>query len=370
MNRQIKPRKEVNVMRGFAPDLCDRTVSELQSLLQRDDIIKLSFNESPYGPSPEVVNAMVEAASRAHFYHDPEGKTVRRAIANRYGLTADNVILSNGADEAIALIAQAFLSSGQEVITVWPSFGQYAFGAKLMGAELIQVPVKEDMAADCQAIAQAVTEKTALVFLCNPNNPTGTIIGGKELEYLLSEIPEHILVVLDEAYAEYVDDSRYTSGIELLAQFPNLVSVRTFSKIYGLAGLRLGYCIAHRSVIEVIDRVRSPFNVNSVAQEAALAALSDEMYCQRIAACNKKERQRLTAVLTNLGYTVYPSQTNFLFADTGQDSQDLCRYLEQNGILIRPGSNWHMPNFIRVTLGNALQNDKLIETIRKFLWSC
>lgn len=369
MNKLIEPREAVKALRGFAPDLCDRTIGELRKLLKREDIIKLSFNESPYGPSEEVVAAMAAAASQAHLYHDPEAKDVRCAIANQYGLAADNVILSNGADEAIALIAQAFLSSGQEVITIQPSFGQYAFGAMLMGAKLIQVPVKRDMIIDCQAVAQAITDKTAMVFLCNPNNPTGTIIGGEELKCLLSGIPGHILVVLDEAYAEYVDDSRYISGTELLVQFPNVITVRTFSKIYGLAGLRMGYCLAQQSVIDVLDRVRSPFNVNSIAQEAVLAALGDEAYCRRIAACNKTERHRVTEALTALGYMVYPSQTNFIFADIGQDSLALCCHLEKNGIIIRPGSNWNKPSCVRITLGNALQNDRLIKTIREFLRS-
>lgn len=366
MNKHfIQPREAVRALRGFTPDLSDRTIRELKKLLGREDVIKLSFNESPYGPSPQVITALGEAAAQAHLYHDPEGKELRVALAQHFGVTSDGVFLANGADEIITLVAQAFLSPGDEVIVADPTFGQYAFAARLMGAQPVVVPVRTDLSTDLDAMAGAITASTKLIVLCNPNNPTGLVFGGNELEIFLKKVPAQVLVLLDEAYAEYVDSSDFVSGIDLLDKYPNIIAVRTFSKIYGLAGLRLGYGITRPQVAELIDRVRSPFNVNALAQSAALAALADTSYCARTAALNGTERRRLTAALSALGYKVYPSQTNFIFADIGQDSDALCQQLANEGIIIRSGSNWLMPTFVRITLGNSLQNDKLIAALQK-----
>lgn len=367
MNKHsIQPREAVRALRGFTPDLSDRTIPELRRILGREDVIKLSFNESPYGPSPQVITALGEAAAQAHLYHDPEGKELREALAQHFAITADSVFLANGADEIITLIAQAFLSPGDEVIVTDPTFGQYAFAAKLMGAQPVVVPVRANLSTDLAAMAGAITGLTKLIVLCNPNNPTGLIIGSDELAGFLEQIPGHVLVVLDEAYAEYVDDSQFLSGIGLVDKYPNIIAVRTFSKIHGLAGLRLGYGIAHPQVAALIDRVRSPFNVNALAQVAALAALADTSYSARVATLNAAERRRLTAALTALGYKVYSSQANFVFADTGQDSEQLCQALAKEGIIIRNGANWAMPAFVRITLGNSLQNDRLIESVKNF----
>lgn len=367
MNKHsIQPREAVRALRGFTPDLSDRTIPELRRLLGREDIIKLSFNESPYGPSPRVITALGEAAAQAHLYHDPEGKELREALASHFGVTAEGVFLANGADEIITLVAQAFLSPGDEVVVADPTFGQYAFAAKLMGAQPVVVPVRQDLSTDLEAMAAAITASTKLVVLCNPNNPTGLIVKGSKMADFLARVPAEVLVLLDEAYAEYVDAPEFVSGVELVDKYPNIIAVRTFSKIYGLAGLRLGYGIAHPQVTGMIDRVRSPFNVNALAQTAALAAVADRPYCARTAALNGAERKRVTEALTRLGYTVYPSQTNFVFADTGEDSENVCRALANEGIIIRSGSNWSMPTFVRITLGNSLQNDKLIAVIEKY----
>lgn len=367
MNKHsIQPREAVRALRGFTPDLSDRTIPELRQLLGREDVIKLSFNESPYGPSPQVITALGEAAAQAHLYHDPEGKELRVALAQHFGVTSDGIFLANGADEIITLVAQAFLSPGDEVIVADPTFGQYAFAARLMGAQPVVVPVRPDLTTDLDAMAGAITASTKVIVLCNPNNPTGLVFGGNELENFLKKVPEQVLVLLDEAYAEYVDSSEFISGIDLLDKYPNIIAVRTFSKIYGLAGLRLGYGITRPQVAELIDRVRSPFNVNALAQAAALAALADTSYCVRIAALNGTERRRLTAALSALGYKVYPAQTNFIFADIGKNSDALCQALVNEGIIIRSGSNWSMPTFVRITLGNSLQNDKLIAALQNY----
>ena len=366
MSKTIEPRNAVKNLRGFSPDWPDRTIPELQQLFGREDVVKLSFNESPYGPSPQAVAALVAAVSQAHLYHDPEGKDLRSAIAEKYGVGAGNIILANGADEVISLIGQAFLSPQDQAIAVEPSFGQYAFVAKLMGAEPVAVPVRADLTADVEAIVRAINEQTKLIVLCNPNNPTGVITTCEELEYLAAHTPSHVLLVLDEAYAEYADDGKYASGVSLLERYENVIIVRTLSKIYGLAGLRLGYAIGHASLMDVINRVRSPFNVNALAQAAAVAALADEGFCLQAAGRNKAERERVTAALTAVGYKVYPSQTNFVFVDTGEDSTGLCEFLAHQGLIIRSGANWKLLDFVRITLGNAAQNDRLIEAVQSF----
>ena len=363
----IVPREAVRGLRGFMPDLPDRTIPELRRLLGIKDVIKLSFNESPYGSSPKAVAAMQQAALDVHFYHDPEGKEVRESLAAYHGVSAEGIFLANGADEVITLLAQTFLSTGDEAIVADPSFGQYAFAAKLMGAIPVAVPVRADMALDLTAMAEAISARTKLIFICNPNNPTSVISGGEELGVFMAKVPPSVVVVLDEAYAEYVDDSRYVSGITLLDRFPNIITVRTFSKVYGLAALRLGYGMASPKLSALVERVRAPFNVNALAQAAAIAALQDIAFRDTVVERNKAERTRVAAALANFGFTVYPSQTNFIFADAGRDSEKLCQALAEQGIIIRPGSNWGLPSHTRISLGTGQQNDKLIEALTGLL---
>ncbi|SDF62845.1 histidinol-phosphate transaminase [Sporolituus thermophilus] len=361
----IEPRPAVHQLRAFTPDLPDRTVGELRRLLGLDEVIKLSFNESPYGPSPRVAEALQQAARYVHWYHDPEGKELREKLAARYGVGSEQIFLANGADEAITLIAQAYLSPGDEAVIPAPTFGACAFSTRLVGATPVFVPVRQDLAIDLAAMAQAVTPRTKLVYLCNPNNPTGMMTGGDELRRFVAGLPEHVVVLIDEAYAEFVTDPAYLSGISLLPDHANVVAVRTFSKIYGMAALRLGYGIARPELVATVNRVRNPFNVNFLAHMAALAALADDDFHRLVAARNAEQRRRLTDAFTAMGWQVCPSQTNFLFADTGQDSAALCLALARQGIIIRPGHGWQRPSFVRITVGSPEQNDKLLAALRQ-----
>lgn len=365
----IRPRAVVNQLRAFTPDLPDRTVPELCRMLGRDDVIKLSFNESPYGSSPNVAAAIAKAAMNIHCYHDPEGKALRNALANLYEVNSDHIFLANGADEAITLIAQAFLSPGEEAIIPAPTFGACSFSTRLVGAEPVMVPVKADYGIDLEAMAAAVSDKTKLVYLCNPNNPTSMILSSNELRQFIARLPKTAVIVIDEAYAEYVTDPDFLSGLELLDDYPNIIVVRTFSKIYGMAALRLGYGIASPEVVSMINRVRNPFNVNYIAHAAALAALADDDFRIAVSSRNADERQRLTTFFTELGWRVNPSQTNFLLVDTGCDSAALCSALTTEGIIIRPAHGWHLPHHIRITIGSPEQNDRLIDAIKTFVGS-
>lgn len=356
-------RQEVCDLQGFCPQLPDRTIDELKTILGREDVIKLSFNESPYGPSPQAIAAIIRAARYAHLYHDAEGKKLRAAIGKQYGFDEQQVFMANGADEIITLLAQAFLAPGDEVVMPTPTFGAYAVAAKLMGAQPVSVPVNQDMAIDFSGLSRKINTKTKMIFICNPNNPTGTLAEGAALTEFLRDLPDSIMVVLDEAYGEYVTSSDFVSGTELLTAMPNVITVRTFSKIYGLAGLRLGYGIASSQVVDVINRVRSPFNVNMLVQEAALAAIEDQGFKDKIIALNASERDKLTDGLKKLGFTVYASQTNFVFADSGMDSEKLCAALAQQGIIIRPAKGWDLPTYVRISIGNGEQNQELLKQL-------
>ncbi|EGO64372.1 histidinol-phosphate transaminase [Acetonema longum] len=364
---RIEPRSVVKELHAFHPAMPDRTRSELRQMLGREEIVKLSFNESPYGPSPKAVAAIQAAAGQIHCYPDAEGKTLRTQIASFYTLEADMVYLGNGGDETITLVTQGFLSPGEEAIIPQPTFEQYAFAARLAGGIPVRVGRGSDMRTDLPGMLAAVTPRTKMIFLCNPNNPTGMLIRGAELRSFLRQVPEHVMVVLDEAYGEFVTDPAFVSGIQLLAEFPNVLTIRTFSKVYGLAGLRLGYGIARAETVSLLQRVRSPFNVNCLVLAAAISALDDTDFVASVARRNSLERERLTREFTVLGFKVYPSQTNFLFVDLGFDSTGLCGSLARDGIIIRPGTGWQLPTFVRISIGSSEQNSLLLAAVKKAL---
>ena len=273
--------------------------------------------------------------------------------------------MSNGADEAVVLLAQAFLAPGDEAVIISPTFGQYAFAVQYMGACPVAAPVDENMAVDFAVLREKLHPKTKMIFICNPNNPTGVLAAKEELLAFLQDVPKNVIVVLEEAYSEIVTDVNFLSGLTLIPTMPNVVVVRTFSKIYGLAGLRLGYGVASVPIIQAIDKVRCLYNVNMLAEEAAVAALKDQDFTQKVAALNAVEREWLTTELMNLGFKVYPSQTNFIFLDSGKDGEQICRELLAAGIVIRSGKNWNLPTHLRISIGNKTQNQRLLEFLHK-----
>ncbi len=336
-------------------------------LLKKDSVVKLSFNENPYGPSPKAVEAIVAAACQSHLYHDIEAKDLRRKIANHYQLKMENVYVSNGGDEAITLLVNAFVSPGDEILMPCPTFGQYAIAATIMDGVPIRIPLRQDnFAADLTAMLAAITARTKIIFLCNPNNPTGVSVDGVELRRFLSAVPPNVLVGLDEAYGEYVTDPCFESGISLLTDFPNVVVLRTFSKIYGLAGLRVGYGIASQEIIDWVQRIRPIFNVNNLAQFGAMAALDDLEFILQVKSSNEAERRYLTSRLSGFGWRVIPSHTNFLFADTGREASLIADAVREAGIIIRDGRGWGYPTFLRISLGTHLQNEALATVLKKF----
>jgi histidinol-phosphate aminotransferase len=356
----------VETIKSYTPGWPDRTPAELCRMLERSEVAKLSFNESPYGPSPLAIQAMQEAVCQVHLYHDMEAKELRQKIADLHGVAMNNVYVGNGGDEAIALLVNAFVSPGDEVILPWPTFGQYANATIIMDGVPVKVPVRvDDLRADLPAMLAAISPRTQIIFLCNPNNPTGVAVDGRELRQFLAEVPGHIVVALDEAYIDYVEDNTFVSGLSLLAEFPNVVAIRTFSKIYGLAGMRVGYGVGNADIVTLVQRVRPLFNVNTLAQIGAMAALDDREFVQQSAKLNATERKWLSGQLTGMGWRVFPSQTNFVFVDTCRESAPLADAARSAGIIIRAGAGWGYPTFLRISLGTHEQNKALINVLKK-----
>jgi histidinol-phosphate aminotransferase len=359
-------REAIMAIRPYVPG---KPVEEVKRELGLTDIIKLASNENPVGPSKRVIQAMQEACEKINYYPDAGGYELKQALAAFCGVEPENIILGNGSDENIKMVAEAFLNPGEEVVLGSPSFPTYDYAGKLMGGKMVQVPLK-DFTYDLDAILARITANTKIVIICNPNNPTGTMVTKDELAVFLERVPEHVLVILDEAYAEYVERDDYPDGIEYFKQGKKVVVLRTFSKIYGLAGIRVGYGIADRELIGYIERVREPFNVNAVAQAAAVVALKDQEHVNFCREENTKGLAYILGELAKMGLSWVDSHTNFLLVNVKTDSKRLFDDLLKLGIIIRPGFIWGLDEYIRVTIGTPAENRKFIEALAKALEIC
>lgn len=328
---------------------------------------KLSSNETPMGPSDKAKTAYIDAATNLEFYPDAASGDLRAAIANAHGLNENNLICGNGSDELLALLATCYLAPGDEAIYSEHGFLVYSIVIKAAGA--IPIVAKEtDLCANVDAILACVTPKTKMVFLANPNNPTGTYVPIEEVRRLHQELPANVILVLDAAYAEYVRKNDYESGIELVSNSQNVVMTRTFSKIYGLAALRVGWCYAPADIIDILNRVRGPFNVNLGAQNAAVAAIGDRNHVDRSVEHNEKWREWVAVELTKLGLEVTPSVGNFVlihFGDASASGADA--YLTERGYLLRGVGGYGFPNSLRMTIGSEEANRGVIDSLKEFL---
>src|SRR5579875_1698241 len=320
--------------------------------------IKLASNETPYPPLPHVVERIADAAGEANRYPDSNATELTEALAAHYGIAADQVRVGCGSVSLCTQLVQAVADADDEVLYAWRSFEAYPIIAAVSGASSIQVPLR-DHVHDLDAMAERITGKTRLVFVCNPNNPTGTAVRREELVRFLRAVPDDVVVALDEAYREFVADPQVPDGLELLADFPNLVVLRTFSKAYGLAGLRVGYAVAaDPAIAAALGQTQVPFAVTSVAQAAALACLEPAAEGQLMArvADLVAERDRVYAALTELGYDVPPSQANFVWLPLGDATTDWAAGCEQRGVIVRP----FVGAGARVTIGTPEENDRLL----------
>jgi histidinol-phosphate aminotransferase len=349
-------------IQSLSPYVPGKPVEELQRELGLARVIKLASNENPLGPSPKAVAALVGAGDMLHRYPDGGAYRLRQAIADRWKVTGDHVILGNGSDEILGLLARTFLAPGDEAVMADQTFVIYKMEVTAAHGKPVIVPLR-DWTYDLDAMVKAVTPRTRLLFICNPNNPTGTMVPAEAVDRLMARVPEDVVVVFDEAYYEYVRDPRFPDAMAYVRRGRNAVVLRTFSKIYGLAGLRIGYGVTTPEIANFLNRVRPPFNANSLAQRAALAALGDDEHVARSRAVNEAGMEQVGNGLRALGFTPVPSEANFIYFDAKQDGRRVFEALLREGIIIR-----HIEGtMLRVTIGRSEENAAFLQALKKVL---
>lgn len=354
-------------VRAIAPYQPGKPISELarELGLHEADIIKLASNENPLGPSPRALAAAEAALHDIALYPDGAGYALKAALSSKIGVSSNQIVLGNGSNDVLDMTARAFLSPGASAVYTQHAFAVYPIATQTVGASGIEVPAV-NYGHDLAAMREAIRDDTRVVWIANPNNPSGTFLPWVEIEAFLREVPPHVLVVLDEAYGEYLPPEDRSDTVAWLARFPNLLITRTFSKAYGLAGLRVGYGLGDAAVIDLLNRVRHPFNVNGVALAAAEAALDDTDFVARSFALNRAGMMQLTQGLDALGLTHVASKGNFLLVKVG-DAARVNTALLQRGVIVRPVANYGLPEFLRVSVGLAGQNTRFLEALKAAL---
>ncbi|WP_408956523.1 histidinol-phosphate transaminase [Natroniella sp. ANB-PHB2] len=356
-------RQEILKIEPYVPG---KPIEEVKRELGLEEVIKLASNENPLGPAPQAIKKMKEAAKQVNIYPDGNVHYLRQKLAAKVGVREEELIFGNGSDELLALLAQTFITEQAEVIIAGTTFSEYRFATNIMGGKIVSVPLK-DYAHDLEAMAAAITPNTKLIFICNPNNPTGTIVTKEEVDNFLKQVPDDVLVIFDEAYYEYVDNPAYPETVNYLANHENIIILRTFSKAYALAGLRIGYGIANQKLIDYIDRVRQPFNVNLMAQKAAIASLEAEEHLAKSVELNQSGKEYLYQEFDKLGLEYLPTSSNFILVDLAQDSAWVFQELMERGIIIRNMESFGYQDKIRVTVGLPEENQVFITQLKEVL---
>jgi histidinol-phosphate aminotransferase len=327
-------------------------------------VVQLGMNENPFGPSPKAVAAARACMDQVAPYPDDSGFFLRQKLAAHYGISMDELIISSGSSDILAMAYHAVMAPGAEVVTGESSFVVYYLLAEMLDMPIVRVPMK-DYAFDLEAMAARITSKTSLVVLANPNNPTGTIVRRGEMDAFIKQVPDHVLVILDEAYFEYVDDPEYPRSLEYVRAGKPVLILRTFSKVFGLAGLRIGYGIATREIVDTLYKVRMAFNTNTVSQVAALAAWDDREHVEKSVTFNRKEREFLYNELSGRGVKYVPSYANFVLVDLGRPGREVTAALLKHGVIVRPA--WGSPSCMRVSVGTHEQNQRFLAALDKVL---
>lgn len=358
-------------VRAIAPYQGGKPISEVarEFGLEESKIVKLASNENPLGMPDSARQAMIQAMGETGRYPDSNGFELKQAISAKYGVPQEWITLGNGSNDILELAAHAFVQPGQSVIYAQYSFAVYALATQAVGGRAIVVPAKQ-YGHDLAGIANSITADTRLIFIANPNNPTGTFLPAADIEAFLKVVPQDVVVVLDEAYNEYLSADQQYDSIQWVRQYPNLLVSRTMSKAYGLAGLRVGFGIAQPAITDLLNRIRQPFNVNSMAQAAAVAALNDQEFLQKSAKLNADGYRQLTQAFDALDLEYVPSYGNFVLVKVGNDDGAGARInlaLLKRGIIVRPVGNYGLPQWLRVSIGLPAENDAFIAAFKQVL---
>ncbi len=364
MTTLVKPQHALNAIKLYVPG---KPIEEVKREFGLTDVIKLASNENPLGASPKVLAALHVALDEINYYPDAQTYYLREALSRRFGVPADYIALGNGADGLIREVCLAYLEEGDEVIVSRSSFPVYDVSTQVMGGRLVKTPLKHQ-GLDLAAMAAAITLRTKVIFVCNPNNPTGTIVTAPEVERFMAQVPDEVLVVLDEAYYEFVDSSEYPDSLRYVREGrKNVVVMRTFSKVYGMAGIRLGFALACPEVMTALLTVRESFPVNRLAQAAGLAALEDDEFMRRTVEMNHTGRLYLYREFERLGLACTRSHTNFVLVRVGPQAGKLFQALLRQGVIVRPCTGYDLPEYVRITVGTPEQNARLISALETVL---
>lgn len=353
-------------LRELVPYQPGKPIEALAREFGLTDILKLASNENPYGPSPKVMELYTQLSGGLLLYPEGDAYLLKQALSQHWALPADYFIVGNGSEDVIDMLFRFCVTTGDEVVIPQYSFSCYGIRAQSVGATPVWAQ-SEAYQISLEATLKCITPKTKLICLATPNNPTGQWMDPKKLLAWIQAVPKHILILLDEAYYEYLNADQLSHSHEWLDKYPNVLVTRTFSKIYGLAGLRLGYGIGHPELIQWLNRVRQPFNTSRIAQQLGVAALSDQAHVQACQTKTREERIRLHAAVTALGFNVLPSHANFITIETGAQTEAINQALLRAGIIVRPLKGFQMPNFIRVTIGKPAECERFLKTF-SLLW--
>jgi histidinol-phosphate aminotransferase len=349
-------------IKNITPYVPGKPIEELERELGITGSIKLASNENPLGPSPKAMAAIKKAVEGLNRYPDGSGFYLSQALAKKYEVDISQIILGNGSNELIELLVRTFVQPGDEVVSADPSFVVYKMITQAASGMNVIVPCK-DMRHDLDAMAERITPKTKIVFIANPNNPTGTMNTRAEMDRFMGRVPDHVIVAVDEAYFEYVTHAEYPDSLDYLREGKNVVALRTFSKIYGLAGLRIGYGMTTAEIAGLLNKVRQPFNTNTLGQIGALAALSDRKHVDKSVAVNNEGKQFLYQAFQRLGISYIPTETNFIMFETQQDGKDLYDALLKTGVIVRPMGGKRL----RVTIGLPEENARFAAELEKIV---
>jgi histidinol-phosphate aminotransferase len=353
-------------IQSIAPYVTGKPLEDLKREFGISDSIKLASNENPLGPSPKAAKAMQQAIAHLHRYPDGAGHDLIQALAAKLNVKPGNLIIGNGSDEIIGMLTRTLLQPGDEAIIPHPSFLMYEILVRSAGARPISVELK-NFRIDLEAILKRISSATRMVFICNPNNPTGSIVRAHDFAPFIQSLPPAIVVVVDEAYIEFARDPECLSGLDYLNRERILVTLRTFSKAYGLAGLRVGYGIMPEPMTALLHRIRLPFNVSSLAQIAARAALEDDEFLKQSVQLVHSGLDYLYEALGALDVKCFPTETNFFLIDVGRDAQGVFEALLRQGVIVRPMTAYGYPRFIRITVGLAEENERFVRTLKEIL---